>query len=226
MDNALPEQHVDAVIRARATIKVMSDDPLPSADIRGTLDKLIATAGWAPFHRPCDAAHQVAGGLAGIEPWRMYALDANTCRQLRMRLPREIAGKLPAMLAAADALIQVTWLPNPTSDVTNDPLSLSQPFEPTLENMEHIAAAAAAIQNLLLAATAQGFESYWSSGGGLLRTNEVFDWLGIPRSEILLGAIFLFGEATLDAAPDAIQVGSKLRERRSPKENWMRWVSL
>ena len=226
MDDTLPVPRVGAVIRARSTIKVMSDEPLPTLDIRGILEDLIATAGWAPFHRPCDPVHQVTGGLTGIEPWRMHALDAAACRQLRLRLPHENAGKLPALLAAADALIQVTWLPNPSSTISADPLLPVQPFEPSLENMEHIAATAAAIQNLLLAATAQGFHSYWSSGGGLLRTQEVFEWLGIPQSEILLGAIFLFGKVDSDPAVNAIQVGSKLRARRTRPENWMRWVSL
>ncbi len=219
----LTEPKLDAIIRGRLTTKVMSSEPLPTSEIRDQLDGLIATAGWAPFHRPCGGEHQIDGGLPGIEPWRMYGLDAVACRKLRLRLPIENAGKIPQMLAAADALIQVTWLPNAPS-CTEQPENACL-FEPTLDNLEHIAAAAAAIQNLLLAATAQGFLSYWSSGG-LLRSQEVCSWLEIPPTEILLGAIFLFHEAVGHESTSVTRVGSKLRERRHTKDGWMRWVSL
>ncbi len=215
---------VEQAIRSRATIKVMAETDLPVRPMRSIVEQLIATAGWAPFHRPCDSSHQANNMLSGIEPWRMHALDAQGCRELRRRLPVENAGKLPTMLAAADALIQVTWLPNPvTAESTNAANSRGEPilFTPTVENMEHIAATAAAIQNLLLSATSLGIRNYWSSGG-LLREPQVFQWLSIPSAEILLGSIFLFGPPQ----SDAIEVGSKLRDKRSELKQWMRWVEL
>ena len=228
-DEMISPQAFAEVVRSRATEKVMSDQPLPERDMRELLGNLIATAGWAPFHRPCDAAHQ-SSTLSGIEPWRMYALDAAACRKLRTMLPPENAGKLPTMLAAANALIQVTWLPNPMSPHAIPPEQSSsgseQLFAPTLENMEHIAAASAAVQNLLLCATSHGLRNYWSSGGGLLRSPEVFSWMGIPDREILLGSIFIFGESSEAVPSGASLVGSKLRERRGPKESWMQWVDI
>ncbi len=124
------------------------------------------------------------------------------------------------MLLAADAMIIATWLPNPDS---TDAVSSETPqlFEPTLGNMEHIAAAAAAVQNLLLLATAAGWLNYWSSGGGL-RSTRVFELLQIPNNQVLLGAIFLFGAETgeLETAT------SKLTNQRSKIERWARQVSL
>lgn len=204
-----------SAIRNRVTVKVMSEEPLPAMLPRSAIMELIATAGWAPFHRACDSSHQTQ--LAGIEPWRMYALDATNCQLLREKMPTENAGKIPAMLAAAEALIQVTWLPN-TSAMKG---AEEQLFDATLENMEHIAATSAAIQNLLLAATARGIRNYWSSGG-VLRSAEVFKLLGISSSEILLGSVFLFSEPN----ENATIVNSKLRDRRTPAEQWMRWVEL
>jgi nitroreductase len=245
MDKAMTNNSVTAAICGRKTLKVMSDLPLPIRDIRETVEQLVDTAGWAPFHRPCDPVHQRLSAegpsLDGIEPWRMYVLDAAGCRRLRDRLPLENAGKLPAMLAAADALIQVTWLPNPSSPGSGGVAGVDgcnkdshsgvaeSLFEPTLENMEHIAAASAAIQNLLVAATARGIPNYWSSGGPLLRSPDIFDWLGIPRSEILLGSIFLFDPsfANVDeGVPTSglTVVSSKLRNRRTTRDKWMRWV--
>ena len=118
------------------------------------------------------------------------------------------------MLAAAEALIQATWLPNP------GPLPEGASYAPTLENMEHIAAASAAVQSLLVAATARGFTTYWSSGG-ILRGAEVFRWLGIPSEEILLGAVFLF-----PADPEGATVNpGKLRDKRGRLRDWRRWVT-
>jgi hypothetical protein len=151
-------------------------------------------------------------------PWRFYIVEAAACRSLKQDLPQENAGKIPAMLAAADALILATWLPNPQPGHQR---SVEEPsFAPTLANMEHIAAASAAVQNLLLAATARGISNYWSSGG-VLRSEHVFSRLGIPFNQILLGAIFLFPDATEGAEV----VGSKLREHRTASTRWSRRVS-
>lgn len=219
----------DEAIRLRHTKKVLASAELPTRDCSATVDELMALASWAPFHRACDESHRTARDganptLNAIEPWRFYALKAVDCRRLPALLPTENAGKIPAMLAAADALILATWLPNPANSpppttATGEPIA--DWFEPTLANMEHIAAASAAVQNLLLAATARGIDNYWSSGG-VLRSTEIFSRLGISMAEIMLGAIFLFPQDTKDAEC----VGSKLRAHRSPASAWSRWFSL
>jgi nitroreductase len=206
-------------IRARKTIKLLSEKAVAPSERLTDLEAWIELAGWAPFHRPCDSGYHASGDQA-IVPWRMYALDAIACRKLRDCLPAEKAGKLPAMLACADALVQVTWLPNPPSRNQSEFMSKDWSFEPTLANMEHIAAASAAIQNLLLAATAAGVPSYWSSGGELLRTAEIFEWMQIPRQEILLGSVFLFPPT--DSSSQRVE--SKLRSQRPNFRTWFRWV--
>lgn len=208
-------------IRARKTTKVLSDEELTPEDLGETLDRLVEAAGWAPFHRACDATHR-EHDLCGIQPWRMYVLSGPECRELGRRMPTERAGKLPRMLASADTLIQTTWLPNPAQS----PLAEGQLFEPTLANMEHIAAASAAIQNLLLAATEAGLPNYWSSGGALLREAEAYSWLGIPKTEILLGSLFLFPADPARHGTTTEVVGSKLRDQRSPVGSWSRRVVL
>lgn len=208
----------DAAIRQRKTTKVLSQQDLSTKDFRHTLLELLQLAGMAPFHRGCDEVHRQQG-LSGIEPWRFHVADATSCRRLGKQIPLENAGKIPAMLSAADALVLATWLPNPPAP--GEVAGGADAFAPTLANMEHIAAAAAAIQNLLLAATARGIANYWSSGG-VLRSREVFAQLNIPAQEILLGAIFLFPEETAGAEV----VGSKLRGLRHPPSAWFRWIEL
>jgi len=207
-------------IRARRTTKMLADQPLPVRDCRAQVDELIAAAGWAPFHRPCDKTHQRADA-AGIEPWRLYALDAPACRLLREQLiDAGDSSKVPRMLAAADALVLATWLPNPPrKDQVDQPHDRGGLFDPTLENMEHLAAASAAVQNLLLAATERGIANYWSSGGAL-RSDATFEQLSIPTTELLLGAVFLFPSAS-----DGVQINpSKLRDQRTPAAQWSRWI--
>jgi nitroreductase len=207
---------VDGVIRERRTTKVLADEPLPAAGARETAEALVATAGWAPFHRVAARVHQESGALTSIVPWRFYLVDADGCRALRQALlERGDKSKIPRMLAAATALIQATWLPNPAKG------PVAGLFEATEENMEHVAAAGAAVQNLLLAATARGIRNYWSSGSAL-RTPEAFGWMGIPAGEILLGSIFLFPTDTGDAEVNA---GSH-RDRRGAPTDWARWVAL
>jgi nitroreductase len=206
---------VDGVIRERRTVKVLADEAFPVTDARAVVEALVATAGWAPFHRVAAREH-LSGALTSIVPWRFYLVDADGCRALRHALlARGDKSKVPRMLASATALIQATWLPNPAK---GEPAGL---FEATEENMEHVAAAGAAVQNLLLAATARGIPNYWASGGAL-RGPEAFGWMGIPAGEILLGAIFLFPAET-DGAE--INPGSH-RDRRGAPSDWSRWVAL
>jgi nitroreductase len=224
LGNQMSAQHdLEAAIRERRTTKVLSEVPFPAAPAgsdSGAIDlnSLLKLAGMAPFHRACEEGHR-SGELGGIEPWRFHCLDAAGCRELKNRLPAEETGKIPLMLNSADLLIMATWLPNDAS--ADFRVDQKQLFEPTLGNMEHIAAASAAVQNLLLLATSRGIPSYWSSGG-VLRTAPIYKHLGIAEKEILLGAIFLFPADTRDAQV----VGSKLRDKRSQVGSWSRQIKL
>ena len=209
-----PASLFDAIVRERRTVKALSSEPLPPTDIREHVDAIVAAAGWAPFHKPAARSHR-EGDLSSNHPWRCYKLDAVACRSIRLRLiDSGDTTKIPQMLAVADALIQLTWLPNQASNGNRDLL-----FDPTQENMEHIAAASAAAQNILLAATSRNIHNYWSSGGAL-RSPELFDWLGIPENEILLGALFLFPS---DLNGIETKPGS-LRDKRGETHQWSCWI--
>lgn len=224
---------------ARKTVKVLAESDFPEVDTAAIIETLLNCAGSAPFHKACNPIHRESG-LAGIEPWRFYVLQSSQCRKLKQEVQTmEAAGKIPAMLAAAQAVVLATWLPNPTvtdqhpqgSGPSGSMASSSKPnmpvhetFDPTVDNVEHIAAAAAAIQTMLLAATAAGIENYWSSGG-VLRQPELFKRLGIPSSERLLGAIFLFPSCIPDGYKAEIAT-SKLRQQRCPSISWTKFIEL
>lgn len=204
------------IMRKRQTSKVLGDidQPLaPTGLAREEIDHWLKVAGNAPFHYQAERLHREK--LNSQVPWRMYKLDADDCRELlsELKLSAPEAGKILNMLAACDALVLATWTPDQCSD---DQLM----FEGTERNMEHIAAASAAVQNLILLATESGYRTYWSSGG-ILRTPVIFDRFDIPLCEILLGAIFIYPD---DVGTSEIKEG-KLKDARGKLEDWSRWVS-
>lgn len=183
--------------------------PVAAAPSREAIEEVLAVAGLAPFHKPAPSGPP--------EPWRCHALDAEGCRALRARaLDAGVGGKVPGMLAAADALVVVTWVPDgPSAPIPN------LHFEPSLRNMELIAAASAMIQNALVAATARGMASYWSSGGWLA-TAPGLAAVGVPAGELLLGALFFFPEAVEGATTRP----GKQHAVRTPASVWTRWVDV
>ncbi len=214
---------VSKAIRVRRTWKVLADtDSLPNLDreLREEFDaevlESVRESGWAPFHydRKTD----------GIpEPWRCYLLRQSDCRKIAARISQwcddiKPNNKIPAMLSACGSLVLVTWIPQAGSE-TDSAFNDEKLKE---VNEEHLAATAAAVQNLLLLLTARNFGTYWSSGG-LLRNPSVFEKLGIAARERLLGAIFV------DYTPDqdgVERIPGKLREQRSPPEKWIREINI
>jgi nitroreductase len=204
------------VIRARKTVKVFGsvENPPPiSAQALAFGDDFvrrgIAAAGLAPFH--------FSRQLEGIaEPWRVYWLPAAGCR----RLSREIVSwfddvkpgnKMPSLLAACGAVILVAWIPQ-RAESENEAEKIAG------VNEEHLAATAAYVQNLLLLLEAGGLRTYWSSGG-LLKTPQAFERLGIPADRQLLACIFV--DYAKDDATRPIEIaGGGQRAKRSPSERW------
>ncbi|MBL0939503.1 MAG: methylmalonyl Co-A mutase-associated GTPase MeaB [Gemmatimonadaceae bacterium] len=215
-----PVAVVDAVLRERHTRKLLADAPLDVRTDRALIEQIVAAAGWAPFHLLAAPEHRREGEpLAAIMPWRVHLLDAGACRALRGYLLANGDGStFPRLLAAAAALAMVTWLP----DAPTVPLAPNELFAGTRENMEHVAAASAAVQNLLLAATARGVPTFWATGGPL-RDAVTLERLGIGAGEVLLGAVFL-SPPGFEAEEGREVKTSSLRDRRGPLSGWVRWV--
>lgn len=172
-------------IESRRTLKVLSQENVPVKDISEDVLKILEMGGKAPFHYINSST--ATKDLKSLAPWRFYVLDGKSCRKLAAYFIDNTiaAGKIIDMLRAAQSLIQVTWTPEKTED---DLLS-----EKT--NIEHIAATSASVQNMLLTATALGYENYWSSGG-VLREDPFKELLEIPTDELLVASLFLFDADT------------------------------
>lgn len=210
---------VDFAIKNRRTKKVLSKvgsiEPLDIEAIRHVEEQIkssILVAGFAPFHYD-----RKKDGLA--EPWRMYWLNYKACRSLASdfaSLAQNVKpnNKLPLMLNACSGLVLVTWLPE--SNVDN-------PEKLESINEEHLAAASAATQNLMLALEARGLGSYWSSGGQL-REATMKQTLGINGDEKLIAAIFVDSQAMTNDN-NVERIGGKNHAKRSPDHRWLREIA-
>lgn len=229
MPDASEFDTVSDVVRRRRTAKRLLDpsgrsEPL-SAEQSARLQQMLEAAGEAPFHKRAHDSHR-AGPQDSPVPWRFHVLEHAALRALNDWLAeraeaepdgawgRAWGSKIPALLAAAGAVVLVTWLPDPGATPTDPP-------QLTLGNIEHIAAASAAVQNLLLLAEAAGWSSYWSSGGVLAKP-DVFAQLDIPAEQQLLGAIQL---APADRHADKVVPGG-LHDQRGAPTTWLRRARL
>ncbi|MBX2870061.1 MAG: nitroreductase family protein [Acidiferrobacterales bacterium] len=212
---------IDEIIRSRKTSKILSTVPLEGGIPEAELAVMMEIAGMAPFHIAVSPEHRNGDATTCLVPWRFYVVPKPACLAIRQYLiEAQDKSKVPDMLAATDTLVQVTWCPDPV-----DPgFETTERWEycPSRNNMEHIAASAAAVQNLLLVATQRNIASYWSSGGPL-RSESVFQLLNIPQNEVLLGSIFLFKGDT--SAEDVEIKPGKMREKKGALNEWCRWVN-
>lgn len=212
-----------SVIRNRKTAKILVNPETPwpvNSPDQFPISEILEAGRYAPFHYPAHKSHKDRD--SSIFPWKAYLLDAENCRNLLVKLQEsgQSGGKIFGLLAAAEKLAIVSWKPNPPSQPSNDQL-----FDPTLENMEHICAASAAIQNMLLTATSHGIPNYWSSGG-ILRDKRNHKLLGIHESEIVLGALFFFPkQVDFPTQPDDIVPG-KLAALRGDESHWVQPVQV
>jgi nitroreductase len=190
-------------------------DSLIDDDVR----QAIADSGWAPFHYDRK--------LDGIpEPWRFHVLWRSQCLHICENLHQwfddvKSSNKTAAMLSACGALVLANWLPQFGTEQPDGVISREKQIQ---IDQEHLAATAAAIQNLLLLLTARNLGTYWSSGG-LFRTDTMFQKLGInEKTEKLLGAIFIdYGHEPSDAAC-AEKIPGKNRDSRTNYRKWTREI--
>jgi len=226
---------IDNIIKNRKTEKVLAESPwnitTNPEELEKTINELLDLAKYAPYHKKCHTNYsETENELNSCVPWRFYVLDTKNCRKLYEYIDQESikAGKVSNMLAAADALLLATWLPEPPEMEEMNSSSEIQtaesfPFQGNIRNMEHIAACSAAIQNVLVGATARNIPNYWSSGGQL-RNFQLRQYLDISLKEILLGALFLFPKDAADR--EAIIKEGSMRHQGKEKSSWSKWINL
>lgn len=158
-------------ISRRRTIKQYTNDEIP----RDVIERLLEAAVWAPNHHL-------------TQPWRFAVLTGAAKDGLAALRRRQVAESLPdpttagaqirleetyRKMAGAAALIVVTAKSDPNPMISD----------------ENRLATAAATENILLAATAEGLASFWSSGVALYPPAHVY--LGLAADESIIAVVHL-----------------------------------
>ena len=151
---------------------------------REVLERLIAAANAAPTHKR-------------TYPWRFVVFaSASAKTHLGDYLAQVEAAAAPVDTPVPDVKLRKTR-ERPHAAAA----AIAIVMRPDLEKLpewEEISATASAVQNLWLAATAEGLVGYWSSPGAMTRGAE--DFLKLADGERCLG-LFYLGYPKLDPAP-------------------------
>ncbi len=140
-----------------------------------TVNQLLALADWAPTH-------------GRTEPWYFFVYGGDALKQF---------GKTHADLywqhTAEDKRQEATFeklLHN--VDLASHLIIavMKRGANPKIPQLEEIAAASAAVQNILLGATALGIATFWSTGG-MTNNPALKDHLHLGADDIILGLLYL-----------------------------------
>lgn len=177
-----PVSVYDAIFRRRS-VKEFTPEPVP----RETLERLFAAAIWAPNHRLTEPTRFFA--VPKDSPMRARLADAawqsaydESDNPSPERRRRSADGKR-ARVVDAPAMVYVYSLPGDDDEMTR----------------ENYATACCAVQNMALAAVAEGLHLDWSTGG-LTRIPGLAAMLGADAAWTMVGALFLGAPATLPTA--------------------------
>jgi nitroreductase len=160
--------------RSRRSTKPVAMDPERPVSPELVIS-MLEDAAWAPTH-----------GLT--EPWRFRVFAGEARRTLAAELQRLYREITPAAEVREDKLEKLGASPLLAS--VSIVAWMHRDATAKIPEIEEIAAASAAIQNLLLAATAHGVASFWSSPP-LIYHGRFNEWLGIPAGDRALGIIYL-----------------------------------
>jgi nitroreductase len=158
----------DAIYGRQSSGKV-KPDPLPHA----LIEKLLGAAVQAPNH------HRV-------RPWRFVVLEGMARERLGDVMAQAMQQRDPQTLLAALDVERARPLRAPVLIA----VGVDRPAEPKVVEIENVCAAAAAAQNLLLAAHALGLAAMWRTGPAALDPL-VKAFLGLSAEQHLIGFIYL-----------------------------------
>jgi nitroreductase len=156
-------------IHTRQSYGFFRPEPVP----RYIIESLLSAACQAPNHykvRPWRFIVLTGSGLL-----RLGDIMAQSLAQRIENLPAEALNKERAKPLRAPLIIAV---------------GVDKPTEPKISEIENICASAAACQNILLAAHAQGLSAMWRTGPSATDPL-VKDFLGLAKDQYLIGFLYI-----------------------------------
>ena len=166
-------EQVAEVIKNRRSVswKKMNGQLIPDE----TIQQLLELADWAPTH-------------GRTEPWLFFVYKGASLKQFgqdHAALYREHSSEEKYQEATYEKLL------HNVAKVSHLVIAVMKRGDnPKIPQLEEIAAASAAIQNILLGAAASGIASFWSTGG-MTHHPALKAYLQLGAEDIVLGLIFL-----------------------------------
>lgn len=153
----------------RQSIGKVRPDPVP----RELIERLLSSAVQAPNHYK-------------VRPWRFIVLTGDARKRLGEVMARSLEQRLPGVIEEALAVERAKPLRAPVIIA----VGVEKPDDPRVLEIENVCAAAAAVENLLLAATALGLGAKWRTGKPA-EDPAVKAFLGLEPDQHLIGLIYL-----------------------------------
>ncbi|RED61733.1 nitroreductase family protein [Cohnella lupini] len=164
---------LEEIIRGRRSIGKVKSDPVP----KEVVESLIEAAVWAPNH-------------FGTEPWKFVVMTGEGRRVLGQAYA-DIAAETIQGLSEEELALR---LEKEVAKAFRSPVVIAAvcvpSSEPRANPAEELAAAHAAVQNLLLMAHASGLGAVWRTGDPAYHT-KMKEALGFAGSEQVVGLIFI-----------------------------------
>ncbi|PZP50898.1 MAG: nitroreductase [Pseudopedobacter saltans] len=160
-------------IQTRRSIKPMAMNGKIIPD--ETIQQLLELADWAPTH-------------ALTEPWRFLVYSGDAMQQFA-----KAQADLYKSITPVDQFKEATYDKISTNCVTvshNILVYMKRGNNPNIPALEEICAVSAAVENLLLGASAAGIGALWSTGGVTLKP-EFKEFLQLGPEDQVIGQIYL-----------------------------------
>jgi nitroreductase len=157
------------VILTRHSISKVKPDPIPHE----LIEKLLHAAVQAPNHYR-------------VRPWRFVVLTGKSRQALGEILAQAMKKQNPELPETGMEMERAKPLRAPVLIA----VGVDKPADPRVLEIENICAVAAAVENLLLAAHAEGLGAMWRTGSAA-RDLEVKKFLGFAPEQELIGFIYI-----------------------------------
>jgi nitroreductase len=173
---------MDAVeaIFTRHSIGKVKPDPVP----RAIIEKLLQAAVQAPNHYR-------------VRPWRFVVLMGKSRQALGEILAKALKKQNPELPETGMEMERAKPLRAPVLIA----VGVDKPADPRVLEIENICAVAAAVENLLLAAHAEGLGAHWRTGSAA-RDSDVKQFLGFSPEQELISFVYIGYPDMLPAALD------------------------
>jgi nitroreductase len=162
----------------RQSIGKVKTDPIPQE----LIEKLLAAGAQAPNHRD-------------VRPWRFIVISGEGRKQLGDAFAESLKAQKPDIEEAALNAERAKFFRSPVIIA----VGVDKPSASNVVEIENVCAAAAASQNIVLAAHALGLGAQWRTGGAVTDAN-VKAFLGLQADQHLIALIYV-GYPMAEPAP-------------------------